>query len=134
MADYRGHGERILVVDDEALQRAIACDLLTKLGYHAAAVAGGKEAVEYVKRHPVDLLVLDMVMPADLTGLETYRQVSRIRPGQKAIITSGFAESEDVLKAQRLGAGPFIKKPYTLERIGLVVQAELKKQGTTHPV
>ncbi|MFH1626258.1 MAG: ATP-binding protein, partial [Pseudomonadota bacterium] len=125
--DYLGHGEMILVVDDEQRQREIACGFLIRLGYKAQAVSSGEEAIEYVKEHPVDLIVLDMIMPKGINGRETYEETIKIRPGQKAIIASGFSETGDVKIAQSLGAGKYIKKPYTLEKIGIAVKEELKK-------
>ncbi|MFP4347030.1 MAG: PAS domain S-box protein [Desulfococcaceae bacterium] len=124
-ADYRGNGQRILVVDDEESQREIACEILTTLGYRAEAVSGGKEAVAYVKNHPVDLVVLDMVMAPGIGGRETYAEILNIHPDQKAIIASGFSESEEVHETQRMGAGRYIKKPYTLENIGLAIRETL---------
>ena len=125
--DYLGHGEKILVVDDEERQREIACAMLTKLGYTPESVSSGEEAIEYVKENPVDLIVLDMVMPKGINGRETYEEVIKIRPGQKAIIASGFSETEDVKTAQKLGAGKYIKKPYTMAKIGIAVKEELEK-------
>ncbi len=128
LKDYLGHGEKILVVDDEARQREIACGMLAKLGYVAEAVSSGEEAIAYVKeRHPVDLILLDMVMPKGIYGLETYEEIIKIRPGQKAVIASGYAKTKKVDAAQELGAGKYIKKPYTLEKIGLAVKEELEK-------
>ena len=127
LEDYLGHGERILVVDDEERQREIAGVLLSKLGYAAEAVSSGEEAIAYLKEHPVDLIVLDMVMPKGINGRETYEEIIKIRPGQKAIIASGFVKTKEVDMAQKLGAGMYIKKPYTLEKIGLAVKEELKK-------
>ncbi len=63
-----------------------------------------------------------------MDGLETYENIIRIHPGQKAIIASGFAETENVGKAQELGAGKFIKKPYTMEILGSAIRFELKKR------
>jgi len=125
--DYLGNGEKILVVDDEEKQREIACGILTKLGYNAEAVSSGEEAVEHLKEQSVDLVVLDMIMPKGINGRETYERIIKINPGQKAIIASGFSETEDVKKAQSLGAGKYIKKPYTMEKIGLAVKEELEK-------
>ncbi|KKK97327.1 hypothetical protein LCGC14_2653860, partial [marine sediment metagenome] len=125
--DYLGNGEKILVVDDEERQREIACEILTKLGYTAKAVSSGEEAVEYLKEQSVDLLVLDMIMPKGINGRKTYERIIKIHPGQKAIIASGFSETADVKKAQRLGAGKYIKKPYTMEKIGFAVKEELEK-------
>jgi len=125
--DYMGHRERVLVVDDEKRQREIACGILTKLGYTAETVSSGEEAVEYLKEQSVDLVVLDMIMPKGINGCETYERIIKIHPGQKAIIASGYAETSDVKKAQRLGAGKYIKKPYTMGKIGVAVKKELEK-------
>jgi len=119
--------EKILVVDDEERQREIACGMLAKLGYNAEAVSSGEEAIEYVKDHSVDLIVLDMVMPKGINGRKTYEQIIKIRPGQKAIIASGYAKTKEVDLAQELGAGKYIKKPYTLAKVGLAVKEELAK-------
>lgn len=127
LEDYLGHGEKILVVDDEERQREIACGILTKLGYTAEAVSSGEEAIEYMKENTVDLIVLDMVMPKGINGRETYQQIIKIRTGQKAVIASGYAKTKEVDIAQELGAGKYIKKPYTLEKIGVAVKKELEK-------
>ena len=66
--------------------------------------------------------------PVVLRPGETYRQVIEEHPGQRAIIASGFSESERVREAQRLGAGPFIKKPYTLETLARTVRSELDQK------
>jgi CheY-like chemotaxis protein/two-component sensor histidine kinase len=125
--DYKGAGEAILVVDDVATQREIACQMLVTLGYNPRAVSSGKEAVEYLIDHTVDLILLDMIMAPDIGGRETYERIIKIHPNQKAIIASGFAETDDVKKAQKLGAGRYLRKPFTLETIGLAVKEELKK-------
>ena len=125
--DYLGHGEKILVIDDEERQREIACGMLTRLGYNAEAVSSGEEAIEYLKENPVDLIVLDMVMPKGMSGRETYEEIIKISPGQKAVIASGFSETEEVKMARKSGAGNYIKKPYILEKIGLAVKEELEK-------
>jgi len=124
---YVGHGEMILVVDDQEDQRKIACELLTRLGYRAESVSSGEEAIEYLEKHSVDLIVLDMIMPNGINGRETYERAVKIHPKQKAIIASGFSKTEDVKEAQKLGAGKYIKKPYTLEKIGIAIRDELKK-------
>ncbi len=122
-----GNGKTILVVDDVHEQREIATMLLTKLGYSVNAVSSGEEAVEYVKTNSTDLLVLDMAMDPGMDGLDTYKKIRELHPGMKAIIASGFSETPRVEQAQKLGAGQYIKKPYTLEKIGLAVKAELER-------
>ena len=122
---YRGAGQSVLVVDDIKEQRDMAAFMLKRMNYRVDTVASGQEAVEFIRRTPVDILVLDMIMDPEMDGLETYRQVLAIAPGQKAIIASGFSESHRVLEAQRLGAGRYIKKPYRMEQIGMALQEQL---------
>jgi signal transduction histidine kinase len=119
--DLSGRGETVLVVDDEPAQREIACRMLRRLGYRAEAVPSGEEAVARFPERPADVLLLDMIMAPGIDGGETYERVVAATPGQKAVLVSGFAESADVRKAQQLGAGPFLRKPYSLEELGLVM-------------
>jgi DNA-binding NarL/FixJ family response regulator len=70
-----------------------------------------------------------MIMDPGISGYETYKRIIKIHPGQKAIILSGFSETEDVKKAQSLGAGQYVKKPVTIEKIGLAIKEELTKHA-----
>jgi signal transduction histidine kinase len=126
MKQYMGKGESILVVDDTEGQREIACDMLMKFGYTVETVASGESAVDYLKDKHADLVILDMIMDPGIDGCETYKQICEIHPHQKAIITSGFSETGRVKEAQKLGAGEYIKKPYTFEQIGLSVKKALE--------
>ena len=125
LADFQGRGETVLVVDDVGSQREISCDILTRLGYEATAVSSGEEAVAYLEDKPVDLVLLDMIMDPGINGRETYARIIDRHPGQKAIIISGFAETREVREIQKMGAGKFIKKPVTLEKIGVAIKEEL---------
>jgi CheY-like chemotaxis protein len=125
--DYMGGGETVLVVDDIEEQREIASVMLKKLGYSVTSVSSGEEAVDYMKDHSADLLILDMIMDPGIDGLETYRKILELHPGQKAIIASGFSESKRVKQLQKLGSGTYVKKPYLLEKIGVAVRGELDK-------
>ncbi len=123
---YVGNGEKVLIIDDVKAQREVASNMLTKLNYHTETVKSGEEAVEYLKNNSADILVLDMIMDPGIDGLETYKRILEIHPHQKAVIASGFSESDRVREVQKLGASTYIKKPYTLEKIGLAVKAKLK--------
>ncbi|MDD5712516.1 MAG: PAS domain S-box protein [Smithellaceae bacterium] len=125
--EYRGNGEQILIVDDMGEQRELIQIMLGKLGYRVAAVGSGEEAVQYLKNNKCDLIILDMILGTGLDGLDTYRRIKEINPGQKAVIVSGFSETERVKKAQELGAGPYVRKPYIMEKIGLAVRKELDR-------
>lgn len=125
--EYMGNRETILIVDDIEEQRYIAENILNRLNYTATSVESGEAACEYLKNNPVDLVVLDMIIEHGIDGLDTYKEMKKINPSQKAIIASGFSETERIKEAQSLGAGEYIKKPYSLEKIGMAVREELKK-------
>ncbi len=122
---FKGDGESILVVDDEAVPRDIACQILTVLGYTVYAVACGEEAITFLQGQKVDLVLLDMFMDPGMNGCLTYQKIIERHPGQKAIIASGFSKSDDVKKAMQLGVGGFIEKPYSMEQLARVVCREL---------
>ena len=124
LEDYLG-SETILVVDDIAEQRKIVENMLEKLGYSVVTAASGEEALTIIQNRHVDLVILDMIMPGGIDGLETYREILKFSPNQKAIINSGFSESERVKELQHLGAGSYVQKPFTLEAIGIAVRNEL---------
>jgi len=119
-------GEHILVVDDEPLLRKVASQILLELGYEVSSVASGEEAITFVKDTPVDLLVIDMLMDPGITGRQTYEQILEMNPGQKAIVASGFSESDDVKATLKLGASGFIKKPYSIDQLGYAVKDALE--------
>jgi signal transduction histidine kinase len=125
--DYLGNGESILIVDDAAEQRVLASRMMERLGYVVFTASSGEEAVELVSKQDYDLLILDMILPPGINGLETYKRILKLSPGQKAVIASGYSHSDDVSEALGLGAGSYVKKPYTLESIGLAVRAELDR-------
>ena len=127
LQDLNGAGETILVVDDVPEQREIACAILAQLGYRVTAVADGKSAIDHLRHTPVDLLVLDMIMPPGIDGLDTFKRVLGIRPGQKTIIVSVFSESERVKKARGRGAWAYVRKPYLISRLGLAVKTALAR-------
>ncbi|MFC2140708.1 ATP-binding protein [Acidobacteriota bacterium] len=126
--DYMGSGERIVVIDDVEEQREIATLLLTQIGYKVKAAADAREAFQYLGDRSADLFVLDMIMDPGPDGLDTYKMILEKYPGAKAIIASGYSETQRVREAQRLGAGGYIRKPYTMETIAKAVKKELTRK------
>jgi len=124
--DYLGNGEVILVVDDMENQRQIASDILLRLNYKVISASSGEEAVEYLQEGSADLVLLDMIMEPGMDGLDTYRRIIELHPLQKAIIASGYAESDRVKEALNIGVGRYIKKPYTIENLGVAIKSELQ--------
>jgi two-component system, cell cycle sensor histidine kinase and response regulator CckA len=124
---YRAKGESILVVDDVEDQRILLARILKRLGYKVATVSSGEEAVDYMQSNSADLMVLDMIMEPGINGLETYKRVLKIFPNQKAIVATGFSETEHVKETIKLGAGAYVQKPYSFEKIGRAIRDELDK-------
>jgi PAS domain S-box-containing protein len=127
LKQYKGMGETLLVVDDVAEQRDLASQMLSRLGYHVSTASSGEAAVAFVENQSVDLVILDMIMDPGIDGLETYTRMVKIQPGIKAVIASGFSQTHRIQAAQDLGAGAYLKKPYTLEKLATAVHRELAR-------
>ena len=120
-----GNNERILVVDDEPSQRDVLSAMLDVLGYAVTTASSGEEALELMRHERFALLVLDMAMPPGLNGHQTYAAALRIEPRQKAIVSSGFLEPDDVRIASALGIETFLRKPYKLSDLAAAVRVNL---------
>ncbi|MFO7965433.1 MAG: ATP-binding protein [Desulfobacterales bacterium] len=124
--DLKGNGELLLIVDDVEEQREIAVKISERLNYRPVAVSSGEEGIDFVKKNSVDLLILDMILEGGMDGLETFKKILQINPNQKAIIVSGYSETDRVKEAQELGAGSYLKKPFILEDFAKSVKLNLK--------
>ena len=120
-----GNGEIILVVDDEIEQCELAMKMLSLLNYSVHCVTSGEQALAYLERHRVDLLLLDMVMSPGMDGRETCAKVLASNPEQKTIIVSGHVATGDMEEIQGLEICGFVQKPYTLGKMASVVSAAL---------
>lgn len=110
--------QHILIIDDEPQLRDLATRMLESLGYTVDSVPSGERGLEFVRENPVDLVILDMVMDPGMSGRQTYEAILKKYPDQKALVVSGFSESDDVKETLRLGAWGFIEKPYSLTDLG----------------
>lgn len=128
LSALKGNGEAILVVDDVKDQRDLAASILKKLDYRVSTVGSGIDAVKTIRENKkIDMVILDMIMSPGIDGLETFRRIREIKPDQKAIIVSGFSESDRVKAAKRLGAGAYLRKPYLIGNLARAVKKELTK-------
>ncbi|HOP06206.1 MAG TPA: response regulator [candidate division Zixibacteria bacterium] len=132
--DIQGGDETILIVDDVEEVREMACALLEMLGYITVPMENGHKALDYLKNNKVDLVVLDMIMEPDFDGLDTLREIVKHCPDQKSLIVSGYSATERVQAALELGAGGYVKKPFTVEAIGAAVRKVLDKTVTEKAV
>jgi two-component system chemotaxis response regulator CheY len=121
----------ILVVDDDAAFRAAVREILETAGYTVVEAGDGRDSVAYVRTHPVDLIVLDLLMP-EQDGLETIRLLRRVAPALKMIAISGggYMGRLNLLElARRLGAHRTLRKPLKVEALLETIQS-LMAEGT----
>ena len=128
----KGKGS-LLLVDDEPDLREIGSKIAEMLGYSVSLAQSGEEAIIIFQERDFDVVVLDMLLDDGMNGRELYEQMLAIKPGQKAIIASGYSTSMDVEKTLELGAHSIIKKPYSIEDIGLAIKKCLLDSGNISP-
>ena len=90
---------------------------MDNLGYEVTTAGSGEKAVELIKNDTYDLLILDMIMPPGMDGLETYRQIIDIVPNQRAVIASGYAEDQQIREMMKQGCRGFIQKPFSINEL-----------------
>ena len=127
----------ILVVDDEPVARQSLSEILRLEGYAVNAVPNGQAAVEYVRTHPVELVVVDLRMPG-MDGLEVVQVVNQISPETEVILLTAFGTTETAIQALRLRVHDYLLKPAPPSQVvnsvkkGLARrEARLKARGGT---
>ncbi len=100
----------ILIVDDEIITRQSLSDILKLEGYNVAAVPGGQAAVEYVRTHPVDLMVVDLRMPG-MDGLEVIQVVNQASPDTEVVLLTAHGSMDSAVQALRLRIHDYLTKP-----------------------
>jgi two-component system, cell cycle sensor histidine kinase and response regulator CckA len=121
----RGNGETILLIDDQSEQIETMEKLLASLGYYTCSATSGEEGIALFQSKAVDLVLIDMIMGDGLNGRETYERILQVRPGQKAIIISGYSKHEEAQKAKALGISHFLEKPVTIPKLTLAIKQAL---------
>jgi PAS domain S-box-containing protein len=125
-----GGKERLLFVDDEDVLVQVGREMLRGLGYEVVGCTGSLEALELFRSQPerFDLVITDMTMP-NMTGVELFREIRKIRPSTPVILCSGFSEAMTREKAQALGVSEFIQKPIVYQQIAPAIRRVLDREG-----
>ena len=101
---------RVLIVDDEKEFVDLVSERLTMRDYDVTACYSGEEALETVKKYNFDIVVLDILMPG-IDGIETLREIKRIKPLTEVILLTGHAAVDTAIEGMRLGAYDYLTKP-----------------------
>ncbi|HMP73871.1 MAG TPA: response regulator [Kiritimatiellia bacterium] len=131
--DFTGK-ETILLVDDSSAQRSEAEAILTGLGYQVYTAESGHRAVEMVEAWKaekgsvsIDLMIIDLILGDAFDGVETFKRIVEIEPGQKAILASGFADINRIVEARKLGMSRTYQKPYAQDGLGRMIRQVLEE-------
>ncbi len=101
---------RVLLVDDEKEFADYAAKRLSARGMQVQIAYDGKSALKLVAAHPVDVVVLDLLMPG-MDGFDVFREIKRLRPEAQLIMLSGHVDREAIEQGEALGAVDYIRKP-----------------------
>lgn len=113
--------ESILIVDDEENARLGLSKLLAHEGYEVASAANGQEALEYLRRSKVHLVISDINMPG-MNGLLFLRELNRNYPSLHVIMITAYGGVESYLEAMNYGAFEYLHKPVKLEELKSVMR------------
>lgn len=119
---------RILVVDDEHLIRWSLEQNLKKKGYAVETVGSGEEALDSVRKHSADLVLLDIQLPG-IDGIETLERIKEFDSDICVIMITALGVLETAVKAMQLGAFDYINKPFNLDELAVVLRKALETQA-----
>jgi DNA-binding response OmpR family regulator len=119
----------ILVVDDEPVARQSLTDILKLEGYVVTSAPNGQAAVEYVRTHPVDLMIVDLRMPG-MDGLEVVQVLNQISPDTEVILLTAFGSTDTAIQALRLRIHDYLLKPASTAQIIASVKKALTRHST----
>jgi PAS domain S-box-containing protein len=116
---YKGARRRVLVVDDNAANRAVMVDMLAPLGFEVAEVSTGMAAVAEAKRFHPDLVLMDLRLPGEIDGLEATRRLRKSERGKTLRIVAVSASAYDLDRTECFAAGcdEFLAKPFREEQL-----------------
>ncbi len=126
--DVKGGNEHILVIDDEVMVAGLITTILEHIGYRITQCTNSEEAYQIFEKDPdtFDLVITDLTMP-HMTGIELINRIRQISKDTKIILSSGFSEQIDQMKAQHMGIAAMILKPIVRTDLATVVRQVLDK-------
>jgi DNA-binding NtrC family response regulator len=117
----------ILVIDDEEVLQDVLGQLLRREGFRALSARTGEEGLLLLDREPVDLVLLDLMLPG-MSGMEVLRQIRQRDPDQVIVIITAYSSIEGAIEAMREGAFHYIPKPFKNDEVLLTVRKGLDQR------
>jgi len=124
--------ETVLLVDDEPALREMAESMLQALGYRTFVAEDGQAACRLFaeRKEEIDLVVLDIIMPK-MGGRDTFRELRRMKPGIRVLLSSGYSVEGMVQEILAEGANGFLPKPYGLSQVARAIRKALSGEPTS---
>lgn len=115
----RSGKRRVLVMEDDEITRALVGEMLDRCGYEAEFATGGSQAIKLYKHakesdRPFDVVIVDLMVPGGMGGKEAIRELLKIDPKAKAIVSSGHRNSALMAEFKKLGFSGVMPKPYSI--------------------
>jgi len=123
---------RILVVDDEARIVHLVSEALSGEGYEVDSASDGERAVELVRRHPYELVILDLMLP-EVDGISALRRIMATRESQQVLVLSALGTVEFKVNALEIGAADYLPKPFDLDELIARVRARIRQAAPSAP-
>jgi two-component system response regulator PilR (NtrC family) len=117
----------VLVIDDEEVMREILESLLSQEGYRVKLAASGAEGQEIAGREPVDLAIVDVMLP-DQSGIDVLDELKKSDPELVVVMITAFASVETAIEAMKRGAFDYVTKPFKNDEVRVVVGNGLKQR------
>jgi CheY-like chemotaxis protein len=127
-AAVQGHGELILLIDDEPVVREVAETVLEQLGYRVIAAKGGAEGLEIYRERgaEIDLVLLDLMMPR-MRGEKVFAKMREMNPDVQVVISTGNPDLIDRFPELQEHAAGFANKPYRMGDLSRALENALNK-------
>jgi len=123
--------KRILVMDDEDLVRELLKEMLKNMGYEVVTASNGKEAVDIFKEEielgrPIDAFILDLTVKGGMSGKESLKEILKIDPDVKAILSTGYLDDPAIKNYRELGFSGALLKPFKMKELNSLLKDLLK--------
>ncbi|MHA1378530.1 MAG: response regulator [Candidatus Helarchaeota archaeon] len=119
---------KILVVDDDKGITETLQYILDELDFYVAIANDGYSAIDKVKKSQFDLILLDIKMP-EINGLETLREIKKLRQSTKVIMMTGYSVEDLLEKALEEGACNIVHKPFSMKNVLKLIENEIKNKN-----
>ncbi len=119
--------ESILIVDDDLNLCTVLKEELEEVGYNSNFVNSGFEAMDFLKNNPVDLILLDLKMPA-MDGFDVLKAIEQNQIKAKVIVLTAYADVKSAIDSAKMGATDFISKPYDFDELLITITKVLQRE------